>query len=282
MDKLSTILILSNPQGKKRQIGKVSNEIISILTDKNIRFENPSQWPTDISDYKEVWLIGGDGTLHYFINQYRDISIPIVMFKGGTGNDLAWKLYGEMKIEAQVRHVLDCTAIPVDAVRCNDKLFINGIGIGFDGEVLKSMRSIRMIGGHAGYLLAVIKKIFSYKELYMKIEIGENRLEGKYLLAFACNSSRMGGGFMVSPQSDISDGIINVILCKPLGILKRLRYLPIIEKGKHLDLPFISQYHTTSITITCSKKVPAQIDGELIYDDKFDIKILPGKFLFKY
>ena len=282
MDPRLKILILSNPKGNKKRIDIISKKIRCILDEKKILYEYLSIWPGSINNYKEVWLIGGDGTLHYFINQYPDIKLPIVIFKGGTGNDLSWKLYGEMNVEEQVQHALTATAMPVDAVRCNDKLFINGIGIGFDGEVLKSMRSIRMIGGHLGYLVAVIRKIFSFKELFFRINIDGQIFDGKYLLALVCNSSRMGGGFMVSPLSEISDGKLNFILCKPLGIFKRLRYLPVIEKGKHLELPFIREVSAKQISISCNKNVPAQIDGELIYSTKFEISILPGKFLFKY
>ena len=155
-------------------------------------------------------------------------------------------------------------------------------GIGFDGEVIRSINTVRWIGGHLGYFLAVIKQIFFYKELLLTIQVDNNIFTGKYLLTMICNSSRMGGGFMVSPQSMIDDGILNVILCKPLTLFKRLRYLPVIEKGKHLCLPFINSLPGVSnIKVSSAKKVYAQIDGDLYYDHIFDITILPKRYLFR-
>ena len=51
------------------------------------------KWPDSLADFEEVWVMGGDGTFNYFVNRYPDCSIPIALFKGGTGNDFYWKLY---------------------------------------------------------------------------------------------------------------------------------------------------------------------------------------------
>lgn len=96
------------------------------------------------------------------------------------------------------------------------------------------------------------------------------------------NSTTTGGGFMVSPEAKIDDGKLNMILCKPLPVLKRLKYLPVIEKGKHLDKEFILHKEVSEIKIVCDKETLAQIDGELISGKIFDIKILPKHYLFKY
>ncbi len=53
--------------------------------------------------FSDVFILGGDGTLNHFINQYPNISIPLSVFKGGSGNDFGWKLYGNLSFEAQVR-----------------------------------------------------------------------------------------------------------------------------------------------------------------------------------
>ena len=52
------------------------------------------QWPPDLQNFDEVWVMGGDGTFNYFVNKYPDCSIPIGLFQGGTGNDFHWKVFG--------------------------------------------------------------------------------------------------------------------------------------------------------------------------------------------
>ena len=125
-----------------------------------------------------------------------------------------------------------------------------------------------------GYLFVVIKKIFSFKEFSFRITTGEKPLNNKFLLVIINNSSRTGGGFMVSPKASLTDSKLDMVLCEQLPVLKRLRYLPIIEKGKHLELPFIHYSHEDSVKIECDKELYAQIDGELISGRSFDIKVI--------
>lgn len=275
--------IFVNALAGKGNAVKILNNIVSFLKERRISHSVLiNDWQSAYVDFTEAWIVGGDGTLNYFINHFPGIKIPLVLFKGGTGNDFAWKLYGDTSLKEQLEFVLKAAARNVDAASCNDKIFINGVGIGFDGEVLESMNTIRLFAGHLGYLMIVIKKIFTFKEYLFSIKSDTFSGAGKYLLLMVSNSSRTGGGFHVSPLAKIDDSLLNLILCNRLSIIKRLRYLPVIEKGKHLSLPFIKHFTGKSFVIDCEKELPAQLDGELIRAKRFEINILPDQFLFKY
>jgi diacylglycerol kinase (ATP) len=262
---------------------KVTSIIVNILKENDIEHKVfTDNWPTDTHTFTKAWIVGGDGTLNYFLNKYPNTKTPLAIFKGGTGNDFAWKLYGEITTEQQIELILKSTPKAVDAGMCNNKIFINSVGIGFDGEVLKSMGAIRWLGGHLGYLIVVLKKICTFKEFLFKIEGDNILLSQKYLLVNIANSSRTGGGFMISPLADVADGKLNMVLCKPLSILKRFKCLPIIEKGKHLQLPFITHQLIDSVKIEMPTTIFAQLDGELIEGNAFDVKILKERFLFSY
>lgn len=276
------ISIFINPKAGKGKAEKTASQLEKILSGKNIPFTVYSgYWPESLSGCSEAWIIGGDGTLNYFINHYRDIDIPLALFKGGTGDDFAWKLYGDISLEEQVNLVTYGRIRPVDAGSCNGKLFLNSVGIGFDGEVLKSMSTIRRLGGHIGYLWIVIRKIFSFREFQFRIRIQEQEVNGKYLLVNIANASRTGGGFMISPKADVHDGKLNLMTCRKLSVWKRLRYLPVIEKGNHLSLPFVSHKLVNDIHIDTETESFAQIDGELIRASHYNINILPGHFQFR-
>lgn len=278
-----TIAVLVNPLGNKKRTGQIVAGIVQGLSQREIPFVIfDVTWPAAIEQYQEVWIVGGDGTLNYFLNFYKNPIVPIVIFKGGTGNDFSTKLYGKSTVQQQVESVLAAGIRRVDAAECNGQKFINGVGIGFDGEVLRSIRSIRSLGGHLGYLSIVLRKIFSFKEFRFRIQYGDDTLDDKFLLVMVTNSTTTGGGFMVSPEAKIDDGKLNMVLCKPLPVLKRLLNLPKIEKGKHLSKVFIVHQEISSIRIACEKETPAQIDGELIHEKIFEIKILPGYCQFKY
>lgn len=274
--------IFVNPAAGRGKAVQLMTVIENALEGKGIAYNTYADaWPETISE-TEAWIIGGDGTLNYFINKYSQLKIPLVIFKGGTGNDFAWKLYGNRTTEEQILLVLSAPAQHVDAATCNGKLFVNSVGIGFDGEVLRSMGAIRKLGGHLGYLWVVIKKIFSFREFSFIISTDNQNSKEKYLLVNIANAPRTGGGFLISPKAEINDGRLNMILCKPLSLLQRLRFLPVIEKGKHLELPFIHHQPIQHTTVSCTHIIYAQLDGELISDQHFGISILPCYFLFKF
>jgi YegS/Rv2252/BmrU family lipid kinase len=277
------IAVTINPASGKGRAVKTGHWLGAQLKELNIKHELfTNEWPQHFDGFTEVWIVGGDGTVNYFLNRYGILDLPLAIFKGGTGNDFAWKLYGNMPVQQQLELVLSTTAKRVDAASCNGQFYVNSLGIGFDGEVLQSMGTIRWMGGHLGYLWVVIRKIFSFREFRFTITTQENQTTGKYLLVIINNSSRTGGGFMVAPGASVDDGLLDMVLCKPLSLFKRLRYLPVIEKGKHLDLPFIDFRGATEVRIEPEKKLFAQMDGELIKATVFEIKVLPGRLLVKY
>ncbi|UEG51268.1 hypothetical protein LK994_07270 [Ferruginibacter lapsinanis] len=277
------IAIYVNPAAGKGKSLELLTVIELLLNKENTKFTTfIKDWPKDYAEFSEAWIIGGDGTLNYFLNYFPEINIPLVLFKGGTGNDFAWKLYGDISLKEQLELVLHSNPKAVDAARCNDKIFINGVGIGFDGEVLKSMGAIRLFGGHLGYLIVVLRKIFTFKEYSFNIRNDMLAMKDRFLLLMISNSSRTGGGFHVSPLANITDGLLNLVLCNKLSIAKRLQYLPVIEKGKHLGLSFIKHFTGRSFEVECDVEVPAQLDGELISARKFVIEVLPARYLFKY
>lgn len=278
-----SIAILINTKAGGGKGLKIIPLIEKFLKEKKILYE---LFFDDWCDYETinkqsmVWVVGGDGTLNYFINKYPNLIVPIAIIKGGTGNDFAWKLYGNLSLEKQLELLINNSVELVDVGVCNKKYFLNGIGIGFDGEILKSMKKIRWLGGHFGYLFIVIQKIFTYKEVFYTLIINDFEIKDKFLLLSVFNSSRTGGGFHIAPTAIINDGLLNVITCKPLNIIKRLFNLPKIEKGKHLSLPFIKHHLAKNVYIKCATKTAAQIDGELFWANEFKISIIEKKLKF--
>lgn len=272
----SNIMLLSNSFSGNGKGRKYANTIMHTLSNVIVNVVHYNDdWPQDLNSYDYVWIVGGDGTLNYFLNRYPLCSIPITIFAGGTGNDFHWKLYGKMKLENQISQMLNCNTRSVDIGKCNDEYFINTVGLGFDGEVLKDMKKVRKIGGHLGYLFIVIKNIFSYVEKKYTIEIDKNEsIVIESLLCIISNSSRTGGGFMVSPLADIEDGLLNIVYSEKLSILQRIKLLLKVEKGNHLDDKNIKHHTLQKIKITCDEDVYYQLDGDLRKANTFDIGII--------
>lgn len=276
------IAIVLNPKAGKGQAEKICQAIIHALRKLGHPFEIfRADWPVDFQSFGSVWIVGGDGTLNYLVNHATGPLPPMVIFKGGTGNDFARHLYGEADTGEIIRIALGAAPRPVDAGICNGQYFLNTIGVGFDGKVLRSMTTIRWLGSFLGYYTAIIKNIFSFREPLFRLEIsGKPVIQGRFLLVQVSNAPTTGGGFKVSPLANIQDGQLNLLTCRPLNFLKRFFVLPAVRKGKHLSFPFVEHKLIQQVSIDAAMILPAQVDGELIEASRFDCVIIPDKFLF--
>ncbi len=257
--------------------------IESLLQRKNILYKKYwEEWPSHFGDCTDVWIVGGDGTLNYFINKYPDIQLPLVIFPGGSGNDFHWMLYGNQTTEETVATVLTASPQKVDAGKCNERLFFNCTGAGFDGVVVKNLMGLNKKKGKGSFFKAVIKNIFTYREQRYLVQSDGVRMDGRFLIVSIMNGRRAGGGFYIAPQASVTDSLLDVTLIDKLSVLKRLLYLPVVEKGKHAGLSFVHQFQSVRLTISCDQNMDAQLDGEYFSSDTMEIEILPGKFLFRY
>lgn len=273
------IALLCNPTIEKAV--RITDEIAILLRNKNIRFSIFTRyWPTVWDAFTEAWIIGGDGTINFFINTYPEFGLPIALFAGGTGNDLHWTLYGETTVAAQVETFLKAHTMPVDAGICNGKLFINGVGIGFDGVIVKSMSGKKKRAGKASYLLSILKHIFLYKEKNCAITYNDETFTEDCFMISIANGKRYGGGFQVAPNASVTDGLLDAMIVGRIDAPKRLRYLPVIEKGEHVNLPFVKYSQTKTVFIKSDIALPAHMDGEYFSADTFEIQCLESRFLF--
>jgi YegS/Rv2252/BmrU family lipid kinase len=262
----------------------LAENIDTVLSSKNIRhayFNNT--WPQQFNEFTDVWIVGGDGTLNYFLNHYPEIKLPLVIFKGGTGNDFHWFLYGDIVWHEQIQLALSAEPKPIDVGSCNGKLFINGFGAGFDGAVAKSLTGKKKKPGKASFMAMILRKIFTYRSKRYSIKADDTQFHSKrYMMIDICNGPRAGGGFYVAPLAKADDGFFDMILVDPIHSLQRLRWLPAIEKGKHLKLPFVKYIKSKNIIIESDSLIEFHSDGEYYSAPRLEIKILPAKLLFRY
>ena len=262
----------------------LGKRITGELQSRNIKHSlHFGDWPENFNSYTDVWIIGGDGTLNYFFNKYPGIRLPLVVFNGGTGNDVHSLLYKNKSFEEQLEIALTVSPKLIDAGRCNEKYFMNGVGIGFEGSVAKSLTGKKKTKtGKAAFMSTILRKVFFYSSKKYKTISDEYKMESQSLLISVMNGHRAGGGFHIAPASAIDDGLLDVVMVEKLHPFRRLRWLPVIEKGKHLELPFIKHFRTKKLIITSEQPMDTHLDGEYYSAKRLEIEVLPAKYLFRY
>jgi diacylglycerol kinase (ATP) len=236
--------------------------------------------PENLAGFTDLIIMGGDGTIHQTINHFIDIAIPVIILPAGTGNDFSRKLSGKKDCMELLKDAINKTPIQVDAGICNDRIFLNGVGIGFDGEVIRQLGDKKSMG-FLSYLMAVLKTIFWYKESIIQVVSNEIQTEQSCMMISVANGSRYGGGFVVAPKAIITDGLLDLVLVEALPVLQRLRYLPLMKNGRHVNKSFVKYQTIEKVIITSKHILPAHVDGELLQSNRFEITVLKGKYLLR-
>lgn len=80
------IAVLVNPLSGKGKAVKTGKWLTNQMAIRNIGHTLYSTgWPGSLENFSEVWIVGGDGTINFFLNKYKANKLPLVLFKGEQG-----------------------------------------------------------------------------------------------------------------------------------------------------------------------------------------------------
>lgn len=222
----------------------------------------------------EVFVMGGDGTLNYVVNEVQGKNLPISIVSNGTGNDSVKSLHGELNFKKQLDIALNGAVRKFDLGVCNGRYFVNGVGLGFDGEVVKEMvERGNKRGTHLDYLLIVLRIVAGFKEKEINFSLDGEPSHKKILLMTISNGTTFGGGFVINPFAKTNDGLLDVCILNEVAPLMRFWHLPKLKTGAHHKIK-ASEFHLASnISIKATDQLVAHLDGEYIGHPPFEISI---------
>jgi YegS/Rv2252/BmrU family lipid kinase len=222
--------------------------------------------------YELVIVAGGDGTMHEVINGLvvsGSAAVPLGIVPMGSGNDYPHGLGLAEDPHEAFRRIFDGRHLVVDLATYNDEsgrneLAINGVGIGFDAIVSIQTRTITRIHGFAMYMLAALRTIaFYYQTPNMRVSFDGEVVEQRTLMLPIGVGPRIGGGFLLTPDADLADGLLDSCMVNPVGRLTLLRLLPEAMKGTHITSPHVTMRRNKTIEIVSDMALPIHADGEI-------------------
>ena len=240
--------------------------------------------------YRQIIAIGGDGTLHQVINglmtqqKMPTHEIVVAFISCGTGNDwIRSFLYPKKNVElvemikrkktiyqdiGKVTHFNDDTSMI--------EYFNNLVGVGFDAYVIQQTKN--KIGGQFAYLLGMVRCLFKYRCIHLKLKINGEYHESMSYLTLAAINQFAGGGMKLAPQAINNDGLFDVILVREMSKWEVLKYMPKLFDGSYIQLPQVSTFRAASFEVeilTGNQNTYCEADGELIGIGPFLFTVLP-------
>lgn len=228
-------------------------------------------------------VVGGDGTVHEVVNGLKAYpQVAIGYIPGGSGNDFARGFdIPKSPIKALERILRwdgrSIKQFDVGKFRFRDqtrkaRMFVNGIGIGFDGEVAKLTRvanykrwlnKIRF--GGLAYFVSALRLIFSYQPCRVTVNIdGEEKAFEQVWLIAVSNIPYYGGGMKITPQAKTNDQVLNLCVVHDINRWFLFSILGTVFIGKHHKFKQVSMLKGRIISVSSDRPLTIHADGEII------------------
>lgn len=220
----------------------------------------------EVSKEDKLILIGGDGTLHRFVNEIENKKIEnpceVYLYCGGTGNDFG----REFKKKSLINITNYLKNLPTVEINGSKELFINGCGMGVDGEVCLMVNNKKNKKKGLNYLKSAVALLKKFKHYDLEVEVdGVRHIYQKVWFISINNGKYFGGGMKVSPISDRTDKILEANIIHSVNFWKLILIFPLIFIGKHLWFKTvgISVVKGQNFKVKANKELVFQTDGEV-------------------
>ena len=215
-----------------------------------------------------VTAIGGDGTVNLLLNDLMGTKNVLSCIPLGTGNDFYRANAGILKEGIH----------EVDVIRINDRYFINAGCFGIDADIANDERFIHnhLIPRSMRYHASVLYHFLTHRHGRMlKIDFDGQSIQQRCATVVAANSQYYGGGYWISPGSSITDGQMELYIVDDLPKLKIANIILSMKKAGHLNNPALKRIATNSAVISSAQPFGANIDGETLISDRFELELIP-------
>lgn len=223
-----------------------------------------------------LYSCGGDGTMNEILQSVAgQEQMAVGCVPCGSGNDYIRNFGTQadfMDLDDQLRAV-EC---PADLIRTPQGFGINIYATGIDAQVANGIpkwRRLPLCGGTTAYTLSILEAVCSTFRHRLRIRTQEGVREDSFMMLAICNAQMYGGGYRAAPLASMDDGLLDVVLIRPVPRIRLPALLKDYRKGAHLtpdgDItekfrPYMTYFRTSQIDIEVLDAAPmiTTLDGE--------------------
>ena len=216
-------------------------------------------------EYSQILAAGGDGTINYCVNAMlkNDIDLPITILPAGTANDFAYYFGIPSEIDGMLDIGLSGNYTYADVGVVNGKYFINVAAIGqVVGVSQKTDPTLKNTIGVMAYYLKGLSEIPNLKPIPVRLITPETIYEEEMFFMVVMNGKSAGGFKMVSPESDINDGKLDVMVFREIPPLEMPGFLMKVLQGTHIKSKYVLNFTTDKLLLESDEDLPTDVDGE--------------------
>lgn len=224
-----------------------------------------------------VVAVGGDGSINEIAQQLIHTNVALGIVPGGSGNGFARKLGIPINRKQALQVLNEGHTMQCDVGQMNGELFFSNAGLGIEALIVNRFAETK-IRGFVSYARWALHFYATYQPQSYIVCCDGMEFEKKALFINFSNSGQYGFQIGVAPErSDLTDGLLEMIVVEPFAKWRALYLLPMFMMGKAGNVPYVDVIQTNEAIIRCNSETDMQIDGDPAGKAlQMEVKILKG------
>lgn len=252
----------------------VGKEVINFFAEKNLPYQvftapSSHELESELDSFltKEpvqgVICVGGDGLAHLVLQLVVPRQVPFAVIPAGTGNDIVRTLGWSLEdIESHLQRITTSAPQKIDLGNVDSEWFAAILSTGFDSVVNERANRLAWPKGPQRYNVAIALELPRFSPIEYEISTDTTKFSTRAMLIAIGNGRSYGGGMLVCPQANMSDGLFDVMILEPVSKVEFLKVFPKVYSGSHTTHPQVKTFRTKKISIAAN--AIAYADGERI------------------
>jgi len=280
------IALLTNPTSGKGKGAKARGAVLERLRGAGLTVRDLSGRDADealdlartaVGDGVDALVVvGGDGMVHLGAQAVAETGTALGIIPAGTGNDVARYFDIPRKDPvAAAEKVINGETREVDLARSGSKYFVTVLCAGFDALVNERANRMTWPKGQMRYNLATLSELRVFRPLHYTLDLDGRQLSFEAMMVSVGNGPSFGGGLRITEGALLDDGMLDVVVIKPMSRGSLVRTYPKLFSGTHTTHPQYEHHLARRITVA-SPGITTYADGERFGDLPLTVEAAPG------
>jgi diacylglycerol kinase (ATP) len=221
-------------------------------------------------------VVGGDGMVHLGAQAVATTGTALGIVPAGTGNDVARYLdLPRQDPAAAADRIVAGHTRTIDLARSGSSYYVTVLCAGFDAVVNERANRMTWPKGQMRYNLATVAELRTFEPLPYTLELDGVPLRTEAMLVAVGNGPSFGGGLRITEGASLDDGLLDVVIIKPMSKPSLIRTYPKLFKGTHTTHPAYEHHRARTVTVA-APGIVTYADGERFGPLPLTVECVPG------
>ena len=226
-------------------------------------------------------VVGGDGLVHLAAQVLAGTATPLGVVPAGTGNDVARYFDLPRRDPAAAADqvaaaVLSGRSRAIDLAReSGGRCFVTVLCAGFDAVVNERANRMTWPHGQMRYNIATLAELRTFAPLPYVLELDGATRELEAMMVSVGNGPSFGGGLRITEGALLDDGLLDVVVIKPMSKPALVRTYPRLFTGSVSTHPAYEHHRVRRVRVS-APEIVGYADGERFGALPLEIEAVPG------